>query len=176
MGMNELIKEYFDALPSGYSLEIEVPKFHRWLLDNHRLTLQSWVATNTNAFLSRAVSVHNREARSKVRRSGLIQAVREKDVSEFHLTCAVGPKNLRIRVGQMKAPDHLEVAERYRDSSDRSRRLGAFHEAVADRIGDRTTDEVMTETEYGLLRAEIVGDPGPRPSLAEILQVGTPDE
>lgn len=66
----------------------------------------------------------------------------------FALVHVVSAGDIRKRAGEMTGEDHLFVAERYhtRGTSDLMR--AAFHRAVADKVGDRRTDEAMDLAEY----------------------------
>lgn len=178
--MDRLIDDYFGGR-TGYSLEVEIPKFAEWLEKNHGSTLRTWLAVNQNAFLARAVGQRMRKLRDDARKTALRRSLTAPSLREFELTAAVGPKNLRMRIGDLTAKDHRVIAERYREAGERSRTLGVFHDTVADRLeseenGEATTREVLSETEYAEMRADITGEHGARPPLAEILGVGQQGE
>lgn len=52
------------------------------------------------------------------------------------------------RLGAMRGQDHLYVAEDYLCKGKKQVMLAKFHQAVAERIGERTTEEVFTEEKY----------------------------
>lgn len=173
--MDALIDEYFGSR-DRFSIEQEIPSFAEWLEENHGSTLRTWLIVNQNAFLARAVGQRIRKLREEARKTALRRAITSPSLREFELTAAVRPGNLRVRIGDLTARDHRVLADRYRDAGRRSETLGRFHDAVADKLetsegNEATTREVLSEVEYAEMRAEITGEHGPRPSLAEVLGV-----
>lgn len=51
-------------------------------------------------------------------------------------------------LGEMTGPDHLFVAESYFHNAKKAAFEGAFHKAIAKKLGDQTTAEVFTEEQY----------------------------
>lgn len=60
---------------------------------------------------------------------------------------------VRKRLGDMTGRDHLFVSNRYERSSARDKFLAQVHLAISDRVGERRTEEVFTETEYAAMFA-----------------------
>lgn len=75
----------------------------------------------------------------------------------FAVTHAVDEANTRRRVADMTGMDHRFVAGRYAESANTYRMLAAFHQAVAKKVGERRTADVMSEPEYDRLYRSILG-------------------
>ena len=174
--MSELIDEYFEDR-ENFSVAVEIGGFQRWLQENHPQVLRRWMAQMERAFLARAVSSRQRDRRSNAQRRKLRVAVEQSDrrvLSEFEVRCSVGPEHLWVRVGDLTAEHHRQLARAYTDRGQRSLLLGAFHREIAKRLGTRTTSEVLTEEDYARLRSSITGQPGPI-SLREALTSPPPE-
>lgn len=85
------------------------------------------------------------------------EAGEETALNVFRAEFVVDVENTRRKIGDMTGPDHLFVARSYRKSEKKSAMEAAFHEAVAEKIGERSTKEVFTEESYTWMYRSIVG-------------------
>jgi hypothetical protein len=74
----------------------------------------------------------------------------------FAVSYVVDSSNMRRRVADMTGADHVYVADRYAHSANEARMLSAFHRAVAERVGDRKTSDVFSETEYASMLSSVI--------------------
>lgn len=68
----------------------------------------------------------------------------------------VNDSNTWKSLGEMTGSDHRYVADRYRDRSKSNGLLAKFHEAVAQKIGNRTTTEVFSVSTYKAMEDSIL--------------------
>lgn len=114
-----------------------------------------WMVDNAVRFCADAINFQIRRERQIVMRRAKSRAfafaVQSGDPTElraFSLLYSVGPDHRRRTVGEMTGADHTWVADSYSASGKKSLMLAAFHKAVARRVGDKKTSDVMSETEY----------------------------
>lgn len=81
----------------------------------------------------------------------------ETALSPFYAEFTVDVENTRRQAANMTGADHLFVATRYRKVERTSKMQAAFHEAVAQKVGDKQTKDVFTEEEYSRLYQSITG-------------------
>lgn len=70
-------------------------------------------------------------------------------LSDFRIIYAVEGKE--ITLGEMTGADHLSVSGGFKRMGVRSLMLAALHRHVAERIGDKRTDQVFTSAQYAQL-------------------------
>lgn len=80
-------------------------------------------------------------------------------LSMFSAMHVVDKENTRRSVGQMTGADHRYVARQYTADARVSQMEAAFHKAVAKKVGNATTADVMDEETYSALYRSIV-NPG----------------
>lgn len=78
----------------------------------------------------------------------------DEQISVFLTPMPVNDDGRRVLLGDMTAADHRYVAGRHRTLAMANKMQAAFHEAIAKRVGNRTTSEVFTEEEYLNLRKQ----------------------
>ena len=78
------------------------------------------------------------------------------DTSPFTVDMCVDDKLTRRRVGDMTGADHLFVADGYAARSKTAALLARFHQAVAKKVGERRTSEVLSEEDYLRMQSSIL--------------------
>jgi hypothetical protein len=143
------------------------------LLDTDPDLLNGWITERVVHFLHEEITQQTRKrnghARSRAARFGKAaknyeDAVTEEEriiagenLSLFFAEHAVDAKNTRKQALEMTGTEHLYVATTtYRVKGNRLLMLAAFHEAIAERIGDQRTGDVLTEEQYIALFTSIV--------------------
>ena len=77
--------------------------------------------------------------------------------------CRVSDDNVQRALGDMTGADHEFVADNYQRSSERSKMYESLHRAIAKKIGDQRTSEVISEQEF----LQIFNEFNPKPLPAE---------
>jgi hypothetical protein len=150
--------------------------------------LDGWLREQGLAALTRAVGNRVRnlrsqarqqvERRSRMSRHGSAaarfgQAVRDFEAGQVTALSAytalhvVNSRHDRARACDMTGPDHQFVAGKYEGTAVESFLLSAFHSAVADRVGDSITSNVLTQDEYEDLYRSICAANGAYPVGSE---------
>ncbi|MET9081387.1 hypothetical protein ABZX77_05700 [Streptomyces sp. NPDC004237] len=126
--------------------------------------LDGWLRAIAVQALTEQITVRERSIRTATRarasarafaaaaESGDVQKLRA-----FSVTFCVDEANTRRRVADMTGTDHRFVAADYAEKANTAKMLAAFHLAVAKKVGDRRTADVMSEPEYDRLYRSIVG-------------------
>ncbi len=95
-----------------------------------------------------------RDARRRLNRSILESRFRDAidgvEVAQdwFKQVYTIDGKQTMRAVGEMTGADHRYLAERYQKSGQRDLLLAAFHRRVADVVGKKRTQDVISEVEY----------------------------
>lgn len=126
--------------------------------------LQDWLSDHAVRFVSDELSsILRRERQTVIRRAAarsfaLAAASGDRDrLGAFTMVYTIDDSNTRRTVKNMTGRDHLYVADAYTINGNRVLLLAEFHRAIARRVGDRRTEDVMSEQEYERLLGSIVG-------------------
>jgi hypothetical protein len=129
--------------------------------------LAGWLHEKAEDILTEELGLRERVERSKnFRRVGarsFANAAKEAEdgqpeaLGTFALKFVVDEENNRRAIADMTGPDHLYVASRHASRANREQMLAAFHNAVAKKVGDKRTADVMGEEQYEALYRSIVG-------------------
>lgn len=178
--MKGLLQELADRLPTaadGFVIEEEVEKLIAVLEVDYPGLVDGYVRDNRARYicgdLNRMLGANRNASRAQHRRPAA-QSARASAANgrrrHFSKAAAGGTEGLRVfletqcvdstnrhlAVGKMRGKDHKYVAGRYTANSKTQAMLAAFHSAVAEKVGTRRTEEVMSEEEYVRLRNSIV--------------------
>lgn len=126
--------------------------------------VDEWVSRHLAAIITEFVG---RRWRARVSRNSIAigafaDAVEEfnagsnEAISVFTTPMPIGEEGRRVLVGDMTGADHRFVAIRHRGFAKANKMAAAFHEAVAKKLGDRTTSELFTEEQYLEMRSQYV--------------------
>lgn len=133
-------------------------KLHNDLLERDPDLLSGWLRMHAVAILADAMSQRIRSRRGATRRyqaqarfSDAAQSGDRHRMSPFMVRHVVDDHHTSRPVGEMTGNDHLFVASEYDHSARSSAMLASFHRAVARRVGDRKTREVLDEESYARL-------------------------
>jgi hypothetical protein len=69
----------------------------------------------------------------------------------------VSDDGMTKRIGELTGSDHAYIAGAYEVRGRRQLVFAAFHRLLAERVGDRTTEEVFNPEEYAALQQQLVG-------------------
>lgn len=140
-----------------FVLGVEAEKLVAYLRANKPAELRMWLDEHAATFVADCVRHRGRSRRSKAQQrqgahdfaeaAARFEAGDDEALNPFKLLthCIEGRWK---RLGAMRGQDHLYVADDYRCKGKKQLLLAKFHQAVAERIGDRTTEEVFTEEKY----------------------------
>jgi hypothetical protein len=150
--------EYVAALVAAdlvEKLRVEDPELLAgWLDLRAAVVLADVIARRSNS--------KRQAARAAAPRTAFQEAARtfevERDplvMSPFATHYVVDGENLRRRVADMTGADHEFVASGYADTKTTAALLEKFHRAVAKKVGDRRTSDVMSEEQYARMYRSI---------------------
>lgn len=147
----------------GYVSSVLAAAFCDHLRTTDADLLNGWLVDNAAIFVCDRLGQLQRHSRSVAagqkgpREFGQAaeQLAESADVELFATKFCLGAKTWKP-LGQMTGADHLLVAQSYDASARVSAMLAAFHNAVARKVGKRTTAEVLTEDAYHTLRDSIL--------------------
>lgn len=140
-----------------FILGIEAEKLVAYLRATKPAELRTWLDENAAVFVAdcwrhrersrRAAAQHRQGARDFSEAAAQFEAGDFDALSPFKdlKHCVEGRWK---RLGAMCGQDHLFVAEEHRCKGKKQLMLAKFHQVVAERIGERTTEEVFTEEKY----------------------------
>lgn len=152
MSLNRRLAEYRAELHSDFVPAIEAGRFVEMMEGSFPDELAEWMRTHAvRVCTAELTALLRAERRRASRRRGartFAEAEAAGDVSVFATVYEIDPDHTRRPVAEMTGADHLYVAESYEVSGNRALMLAEFHRAVARRIGDQRTTDVLTETEY----------------------------
>ena len=157
------------SLDGDFVPAIVAQEFVDEMAREHPEELMSWLSGRAVQFCTVMLSRRLRQERLQWdRRSGargFAESAKSDDVSPFLVvTYEIDAEHTRRPLGQMTAADHMFVAARYRESGNRALMLAAFHEAVARKVGSKTTAEALTEEQYERMSRRLL-DPSPQPTV-----------
>lgn len=152
----------------GWVAGIAAEKLHAQLLETDPDLLDGWLRAVAVQVLREAIGARSRVQRTVARRRAgsraFQKAAREAEDSGdaapllglFAVNHVVDGDRNRKRAADMTGPEHLFVADNtYQRSANESLMLAAFHRAVAGKVGERRTSEVLTEEQYERLYLSI---------------------
>lgn len=168
--MDDLITEATKG--SGWTAAIIAAKLYGQLITDDRDLLDGWLhamATDTlRRHIQGKVNAARMRERARAERGEFADAARDFATGEdadglklqgmFALTHVVDAEDVRKRAGEMSGADHLFVAGSYQTRGQKNLMQAAFHRAVAEKVGDKRTDEVMDLATYEQMYRSIVGD------------------
>lgn len=164
--MNAAIEE---AIPDGdYTAPIVAAELVDRLRAEDPDLLSGWLHLRAGVFLADAVARKSNSKRQAARasapRRAFAEAARsfaetadEAVFSPFAAEYVVDEQNTRRTVARMTAADCLFVASRYEDTARQAKLEGAFHRAVAKKVGSRTVGEAFTEEQYLTMYRSVTG-------------------
>ncbi len=144
------------------------------LMKEHPALLKAWMFEKALRSIIQQLTEHLELRRSGERlpakreskRESFAVAAQTRDVERlgfFDLRFAVDANRTKRRLGEMTGADHTFVAQTYTHVEKRAAMEAAFHHALARRVGDRRTDQVIDPEECERMYASIVGAPRPDP-------------
>ena len=167
--MDQLIAEATEG--SSWVAPVIAAKLYAELLENDPELIDGWLHIVGTDALSRAIrgkaAAARARERNRARRGEFADSARNFEKGEdsygvkllglFAVMHVVNGDEVRKRAGEMTGADHLYVSERYRARGETALMEAAFHRAVAEKVGDRRTDEAMSLTDYQRLYQSIAG-------------------
>lgn len=168
--MDERIAELTQG--SGWVAAAVAARLYRELLWKDRDLLSGWLYemgpdTLRRHIQGRAAAQRARE-RARAARGEFADAAHRFETGEdsngaklvgmFALTHVVDVEDRRKRAGEMTGADHLYVANTYTARGQRNLLEAEFHRAVAKKVGDRRTDEVISLADYEHMYRSVVGN------------------
>lgn len=144
--VTEAITEYLMKNESEFIAEFQAELLSKWLHEYLSSTLRG-----RRQELYRATRSSNiKETLEKIT-SGDKEAV-----DAFRVTYVVNDENTWRHLADMTGEDHLYVAKSYEISGKKSLLLSSFHKAIAKKLGNKKTSEVISEEEYLKLFSSMV--------------------
>jgi hypothetical protein len=158
-----------DAIPEG---DYAAPLVAAELVEKLRATdpglLSGWLDLRAAVFLADTIARRSNSKRQAARVGGPRRAFAEAAqrfteqtdpaiLAPFATEYVIDAENTRRRVADMTGPDHRFVAAGYAESKRTAALLEKFHVAVARKVGDRRTAEVISESEYLAMLRSITG-------------------
>lgn len=147
-----------DFVPSLVAAEV-----HDYLVDNDPNLLDVWLHERAAHFLTLELTSRLRSQRAVAyRRSNpraFAAAVASGDLGRlelFNIRYRVDVENTVRRFGDMTGPDHLFVASSYSQSAKSDAMKAAFHEALARKVKNRRTEDVLTPKQLQSLYTSII--------------------
>jgi hypothetical protein len=107
------------------------------------------------AELSKHSSVFGNPDASEADRAEALAAMER--LTTFEAKVVVNDDGETKSIGRMTGPDNLFVSRRFGRSSKRDGLLAQFYLKVAEKVGDRTVEDVFSVAAYAELRASITG-------------------
>ena len=141
------------------------------LREEHPEDLAEWLDSLARAVIRERLTSIIRSRRSRARRDApkrrfahaveqgtdaVARHVREVATASFFDTRFNVGENIQRRFGDMTGADHLFVARSFESSGNHDLMLGAFHRAVAKRVGKKITADVLTEDQVRSMRDSMV--------------------
>jgi hypothetical protein len=152
---------------SGWAVPVVAQRIYEHLLHDDNDLLQGWLDEMALPLLTKAIGDRVRQERLAARAAATTVRFRQamqqaadgdtEALSLYLVTHVVGPGHTRKRAKDMTGREHLHVATRYEKAGVEALTLGAFHAAVAERIGEHRTEEVLNREEYEQLYRNITG-------------------
>jgi hypothetical protein len=156
--MNQVIGELLEN-EGEFIASVAASRLHDWLREHDPDLLSGWLRVCATGFLTGAIANRDRAVRARLRRRGVVGEPVDGDPPNqlFKTHYVVDQQGTRRPLGGMTGPDHLFVSGRYGRAAFTNQMLAKFHQAVAERVGERTTGEVMDEQTYWKLYRSVGG-------------------
>lgn len=157
---HERLVTYLDERGEGaFTVAHEAEKFLAYMRERHPDELDAWLDERVTIFVAEEMRFVLRSERQRQRQRAGARAFAEAaaelgehptagQLDAFKVTYCVNARNEWKPAGEMNAADCNYVAGLYETRGNRALMLGAFHRAVAARLGERTVEEVFTRDEY----------------------------
>lgn len=159
MSLNDRLSAFMDALPEEVVFGLEAERFIKHDEATNPGELDEWFQVHKVRLIAEQMSLIVRADRrvtaARVRRDGLFPpaptspeertAVAHRLIDDWH---AVTVDHVRKRAGDMTGADHKFVAATYTDTGNNAMMLAAFHRAVAKKVGNRKTCDVLNADRY----------------------------
>jgi hypothetical protein len=120
--------------------------------------LHGWLAARAATILTDYLGAIDRAGRAKARHGAAARdfgelVTRHHDgdptgLAAFRARHVIDPAGTRKAVADMTGDDHHYVAVRYTESAERNTFYAAVHRAIAEKVGDRRTEEVFSPAQY----------------------------
>jgi hypothetical protein len=155
---------------SGWVAAVVAGKLHASLLETDPDLLDGWLHSAAPDMLRQAITRRVRQDNEAARRGARVrefaeaaQDLQDADGAEsrevtarrllrlFEMIHVVDDSDTRKRACDMTGPEHLFVADAYRESAGKSLMCEAFHRAVAKKAGNRLVSEVLDADQYDRL-------------------------
>lgn len=153
-----------DHLPSGdIVVSSHAEKLIALLDEQDPELLYGWLMQCAPALLAEFIRTQFQRARTTERRNSYGKALREGDTAKLRNGLftrerfVIDENGHYRRLGDMTGKDHAYVAKGYDADSKTAGLRAAFHKAVAQQVGDRRTEEVLSPEAYLGLWRQIVG-------------------
>jgi hypothetical protein len=159
---------------SGWIASVLAAKIYAKLMEEDRELIDGWlhaaaIDTLRRQILSKTNAARTRE-RARAQRGEFADQARDFETGDdaggvkllgmFALMHTVNAEDVRKRAGEMTGADHLFVADSYQQRGQRNLMEAAFHRAVAAKVGDKRTDEVLDLETYSVMYRSITGTEG----------------
>ena len=132
-------------------MEAHYPKeLLAWLRGNAVSFVREEIGNMNRSIRSRAFAVAPRESFGSAAESG----DRER-IGLFASPCCVSADNTVKRLADVTGPEHLFVAESYDRTAEPALMRAAFHRALAKKVGNKRTKDVLSEGQCERLLASI---------------------
>lgn len=124
--------------------------------------LHEWLWENREQAIALLITARQRQSRRTKRQqfsdaAGAFENGDKDALGTFGGTHPIDDKNTHRRVADMTGRDHEYVASKYSRDGKSALLLAEFHRAVAAKVGERRTADVLSETEYVSIQASILG-------------------
>lgn len=160
----EYLQEWRILIDGEFVPSIEADRLVAWARQEIPEVLQEWLDSNAVRFTAQTMNSMLRSERqiaiqrASARRFALAAESGDREtLGMFKLMYSVDENNTRRKVADMTGRDHVYVADRYAITGNRVLLLAEFHRAIARRVGENRTGDVMDEAEYERLVGSIVG-------------------
>lgn len=153
-----LFQRFRDGMKGDFVAPIEASRFVAEMRSKHPVVLAEWMDAHAERIVAQMLVGHlNAERKRLVRQAERfpidIEGQEAFARSLFDQAYVVDDEFLRRPLRDMTGDDHRFVAAAYHSDGTRALALAAFHEAVARKVGRKTTGEVFTEDRYAQMLA-----------------------
>jgi len=164
---------------SGWVAAVVAQKMYGQLLESDPDLLEGWLHAIATQMLRRVIGLRTHQERTVARRRAGARSFADA-AADFEMAASedgrqeaavrligmfgephvIDADGTQKRAADMTGPEHLFVAENtYQRTANRALMLGAFHRAVAGKVGVRRTADVLTEVQYAQMYRSIVRSP-----------------
>lgn len=127
------------------------------ILKGNPQLVREWLDESTATLLTKFVTDHLRHTRHHLQRRK--KAEEEGWASVFDQSFVVNDEHVRMRLGDMRAADHLYVASQYEREANTARQKEHLHRLIAKKVGKKRTEEVFNEEQLISLFGSYGSDP-----------------